>query len=161
MARLLDDQTGNERLVSWLRMTFPEARGESVLKPTVNSREGWWTHGQELIKWHYKRCGRSEEAHSVMKEDLTGGRLPSGDFGLVVDHDPGLQSEYCFEVIGSGREMGTQADESDAVLPDQHPGQSHGAISKVVVTRQSRTPCYAWLLWIRAKIAGLVPAPSG
>jgi len=70
-----------------------------------------------------------------------GWRLPSGDFGLVVDHDPGLQSEYCFEVIGSGREMVTQADESDAVLPDQHPGQSHGAISKVVVTRQSRTPC--------------------
>ena len=37
--------------------------------------------GQELIEWHYKRCGRSEEAHSVMKEDLGGGTLPSGDFG--------------------------------------------------------------------------------
>ncbi len=37
--------------------------------------------GQELIEWHYKRCGRSEQAHSVMKEDLAGGRLPSGDFG--------------------------------------------------------------------------------
>ena len=37
--------------------------------------------GQELVEWHYKRCGRSEQAHSVMKEDLAGGRLPSGDFG--------------------------------------------------------------------------------
>jgi len=37
--------------------------------------------GQELIEWHYKRCGRSEQAHSVMKEDLAGGTLPSGDFG--------------------------------------------------------------------------------
>jgi hypothetical protein len=36
--------------------------------------------GQELIPWHYKRCGKSEEAHSVMKEDLAGGKLPSGDF---------------------------------------------------------------------------------
>ncbi|MBW2301390.1 MAG: hypothetical protein JRF46_14070 [Deltaproteobacteria bacterium] len=54
--------------------------------------------GQELIEWHYKRCGRSEEAHSVMKEDR-------------------LQSECCTEVTGSGRKMGTQADESDAGLP--------------------------------------------
>ena len=37
--------------------------------------------GQELIPWHYKRCGKSEEAHSVMKEDLAGGKFPSGDFG--------------------------------------------------------------------------------
>jgi hypothetical protein len=37
--------------------------------------------GQDLIEWHYKRCGRSEEAHSVMKQDLAGGKLPSGDFG--------------------------------------------------------------------------------
>ena len=37
--------------------------------------------GQELIEWHRERCGKSEEAHSVMKADLAGGKLPSGDFG--------------------------------------------------------------------------------
>ena len=37
--------------------------------------------GGELIPWLYKRCGKSEEAHCVMKEDLAGGRLPSGKFG--------------------------------------------------------------------------------
>lgn len=37
--------------------------------------------GAELIHWHRKRCGKSEEAHSVMKEDLSGGKLPSGYFG--------------------------------------------------------------------------------
>jgi hypothetical protein len=37
--------------------------------------------GQALIKWSYKRCGKSEEAHSIMKEDLAGGKLPSNDFG--------------------------------------------------------------------------------
>jgi hypothetical protein len=36
----------------------------------------------ELIWWHRKRCGKSEEVHSVMKEDLAGGRLPSGYFGV-------------------------------------------------------------------------------
>jgi hypothetical protein len=36
----------------------------------------------KLIWWHRKRCGKSEEVHSVMKEDLAGGRLPSGHFGV-------------------------------------------------------------------------------
>jgi len=34
-----------------------------------------------LIPWMYKRCGKSEEAHAVIKNDLAGGRFPSGDFG--------------------------------------------------------------------------------
>ena len=37
--------------------------------------------GGKLIHWHHERCGKSEEAHAVMKEDLAGGKLPSGKFG--------------------------------------------------------------------------------
>lgn len=37
--------------------------------------------GNELINWHNQRCGKSEESNSVMKADLAGGHLPSGDFG--------------------------------------------------------------------------------
>jgi len=37
--------------------------------------------GEELIWWHRERCGKSEEAHAVMKEDLAGGQLPSKLFG--------------------------------------------------------------------------------
>lgn len=37
--------------------------------------------GDELIRWHRERCGKSEEVHAVMKEDLAGGRLPSKLFG--------------------------------------------------------------------------------
>jgi hypothetical protein len=37
--------------------------------------------GEKLIHWHRERCGKSEEAHSVMKGDFAGGQLPSGDFG--------------------------------------------------------------------------------
>jgi len=37
--------------------------------------------GEALIHWYHKRCGKSEEAHSIMKEDLAGGKLPSCDFG--------------------------------------------------------------------------------
>ena len=38
--------------------------------------------GGKLIRWHHERCGKSEEAHSVMKEDLAGGKLPSSLFGV-------------------------------------------------------------------------------
>lgn len=37
--------------------------------------------GDEVIRWYRERCGKSEEAHSIMKEDLAGGKLPSGLFG--------------------------------------------------------------------------------
>jgi len=37
---------------------------------------------EPLLHWHHKRCGKSEEAHAVMKEDLAGGKLPSADFGV-------------------------------------------------------------------------------
>jgi len=37
--------------------------------------------GAELVEWYRGRCGKSEQAHSVMKSDLAGGQLPSGDFG--------------------------------------------------------------------------------
>jgi hypothetical protein len=36
---------------------------------------------EELIAWHYQRCGKSEEAHSIMKSDFAGGQLPSAKFG--------------------------------------------------------------------------------
>ena len=37
--------------------------------------------GDELIWWYRARCGKSEEAHSIMKADLAGGKLPSQLFG--------------------------------------------------------------------------------
>ena len=37
--------------------------------------------GDELIRWSRNRCGKSEQAHAVMKDDLAAGKLPSGLFG--------------------------------------------------------------------------------
>jgi hypothetical protein len=37
--------------------------------------------GEDLIHHYNERCGKSEEAHSMMKTDLCGGRFPSDDFG--------------------------------------------------------------------------------
>lgn len=38
-------------------------------------------HGEDVVHWYRQRCGKSEEVHSIMKEDLAGGRFPSADFG--------------------------------------------------------------------------------
>ena len=37
--------------------------------------------GDALIRWQRERCGKSEEAHAAMKDDLAGGQLPSGPLG--------------------------------------------------------------------------------
>lgn len=37
--------------------------------------------GDELIWWSRQRCGKGEEMHAIMKNDLAGGRLPSSQFG--------------------------------------------------------------------------------
>jgi hypothetical protein len=42
-------------------------------------KDGWT--GEKVIQWLYQRCGDSEHAHSVMKEDLAGGKLPCAEFG--------------------------------------------------------------------------------
>lgn len=48
------------------------------LSGIVTNRE---EEGAELIHWHHQRCGKSEEAHALLKTDLAGGRFPSGKFG--------------------------------------------------------------------------------
>lgn len=54
------------------------AGGRHKLFGLVTNRE---LPGDALIHWQRERCGKSEEAHAVMKSDLAGGRLPSGKFG--------------------------------------------------------------------------------
>ena len=53
-------------------------RGWYKLTAVVTNRE---LCGEEVIGWYRQRCGKSEQAHGVLKNDLAGGRLPSGRFG--------------------------------------------------------------------------------
>ncbi|MEJ2023896.1 MAG: IS1380 family transposase [Deltaproteobacteria bacterium] len=121
--------------------------------------------GQELIAWHYKRCGRSEEAHSVMKEDLAGGRLPSGDFGenaawwwimiLAFNLNAVLKS-----LVLGGKWVHKRMKAMRFSLINI-PARVMGRSRQLSLRLKAGHPTYGWLLRIRAKIAGLVPAPSG
>jgi hypothetical protein len=64
-----------------IRLPFPTMNWGAVkykVTGIVTNRE---IAAAELIWWYRGRCGKSEEAHSIMKEDLAGGKLPSGLFG--------------------------------------------------------------------------------
>jgi hypothetical protein len=121
--------------------------------------------GQGLIEWHYKRCGKSEEAHSVMKEDLAGGRLPSGDFGenaawwwimiLAFNLNAGLKS---LVLGGKWAHKRMKAMRFNLI---NIPARVIGRSRQLSLRLKAGDPAYGWLLSIRAKIAGLAPAPSG
>ena len=64
-----------------INLPFPTMHFGSVKYKVTGVVTNRQIAGDELIWWYRKRCGKSEEAHSVMKEDLAGGKLPSGLFG--------------------------------------------------------------------------------
>ena len=71
---------------------LPGLAGQLDLPAIMEMGEGGWykvfgmvtnreDEPEELVWWSRQRCGKGEEVHSVLKEDLAGGRLPSGLFG--------------------------------------------------------------------------------
>ena len=79
--------------------------------------------GEKLIHLQRKRCCKSEEVHSVMKEDLVGGKIPFGRFWgecrLVVDGDFDVEPESGNETVGAGREVVIKAPEGDSLFVDK------------------------------------------
>lgn len=65
-----------------LQLPFPVAQftdGWYKLHAIVSNRHD--VAADALVLWHWERCGRSEQAHDILKRDLAGGRMPSNDFG--------------------------------------------------------------------------------
>jgi hypothetical protein len=62
---------------------MPEKNVEKIEnrgRPGEFNSGGMW--GESVIHWHRERCGRSEQAHSIIKSDFGGGKMPSGKFGV-------------------------------------------------------------------------------
>lgn len=80
--RLLDVETASVQTDKSTGLPFPTMTLDNVaykIGAIVTNRRN--EDALELIRWHYGRCGKSEEAHSIMKEDFAGGQLPSSKFG--------------------------------------------------------------------------------
>ena len=71
-ARIIFVPSDNER--GGLALLFPTMQIDKkiykVFGVVTNIKE---MNGEDLIHWLHERCGKSEEAHAVMKEDLAGG----------------------------------------------------------------------------------------
>lgn len=121
--------------------------------------------GQELIEWYYKRCGRSEQAHSVMKEDLAGGTLPSGDFGenaawwwmMIL----AFNLNAALNVLVLGEKWLWKRMKAIRFSLINIPARLIGRSGQLSLRLNAKDSAYEWLLWIRAKISLLNPAPLG
>lgn len=117
-----------------------------------------------LINWHHERCGKSEEAHGVMKEDLAGGKLPSEDFGenaawwwimiLALNLNAAMKSL----VMGrSWIKKRMKAIRFSLInLPARIVERSRWLLVRISV----RHPSFELLIEIRRKIGELTPAPT-
>ena len=64
------------------QLPFPTIAGDDGGRYKVRGAvTNWALAGDEVIWWSWGRCGKGEETHAIMKNDLAGGKLPSGDFG--------------------------------------------------------------------------------
>jgi len=121
--------------------------------------------GEALIHWQRERCGKSEEAHSVMKEDFAGGKLPSDDFGenaawwsimILAMNLNSIMKQVALEKSWIPRRM--KAIRFSLInIPGRIVERSRELIIRLVRDR----PTFALFIEARSRIMGLVPGPSG
>jgi hypothetical protein len=144
-------------------LTIPTMFKDSIKYKVFGVATNMDWDGQELIEWHYKRCGKSEQAHGVMKKDLAGGTLPSGDFGenaawwwimiLALNLNAALKS-----LVLGGKWVRKRMKAMRFYLINI-PARVIGRSRQLSLRLNAGDYAYGWLVSIRAKIAALLPAP--
>jgi hypothetical protein len=121
--------------------------------------------GQELISWLYKRCGKSEEAHSIMKEDLAGGKLPSDEFGtnaawwwvMILS----LNLNNAMKTLVLGKSWISRRMKAIRFHLINIPARIIERSRQLFVRLSKNHPCLDWLIDIRTKIALLAEVSPG
>jgi hypothetical protein len=121
--------------------------------------------GDELIRWHRERCGNSEKAHAIMKDDLAGGQFPSADFGenaawwammILAMNLNVIMQRLVLGVQWVGRRM--KAIRSHLITL---PGQVIYHARQLIVRLGAGHPSNNLLLRVRQGILALAAVPSG
>jgi hypothetical protein len=121
--------------------------------------------GQELITWLYKRCGKSEEAHSIMKDDLAGGKLPSDDFGenaawwwiMILS----LNLNNAMKMLVLGKTWIVRRMKAIRFHLINLPARVMERSRQLYVRLPKNHPCLDWLLDIRTRITVLAESSPG
>jgi len=123
------------------------------------------TEGNELITWLHERCGKSEEAHAIMKEDLAGGKLPSSDFGenaawweiMIL----AFNLNAAMKQLALGGSWATRRMKAIRFSLINLPGRIIDHARQLVIRLANNHPSLKVLLDARQKIMELGCAPSG
>ena len=121
--------------------------------------------GQELIPWLYKRCGKSEEAHSIMKEDLAGGKLPTDDLGanaawwwiMIL----ALNLNNAMKMLILGKTWISRRMKAIRFHLINLPARVMERSRELLIRLPKNHPSLEWLIDIRSKIALLASSPTG
>ena len=121
--------------------------------------------GQELIPWLYKRCGKSEEAHSIMKEDLAGGKLPTDNFGanaawwwiMILS----LNLNNAMKMLVLGKTWIARRMKAIRLHLINLPARVMERSRELFIRLPKDNPCIDWLISIRARILLLAEASPG
>ena len=148
-----------------LDLPFPTLEMEQLQYKVFGTVTNMDWDGEELIHWQRKRCGKSEEVHSVMKEDLAGGKFPSGDFGenaawwwmMVL----ALNLNQTMKRLVLGKNWVSKRLKAIRFSLINLPGRVIERSRQLAIRLSKNHPGFAWLIEIRQRIAGLVVEPSG
>jgi len=121
--------------------------------------------GDVLIRWHRERCGMSEKAHAVMKDDLAGGKMPSALFGVnaawwaVMIIAMNLNTTMKRLVLGA--QWATRRMKAIRVHLIALPGQVMMHARQLIVRLGADHPSNDLLMRVRQGILALAAVPSG
>jgi hypothetical protein len=120
--RQLDLDPGDTALLPFPTQQFGRKGLYKLFGVVTNRKDA----GDKVIWWLRERCGKSEEVHAVMKNDLAGGQLPVRQVRhqrrLVGLDDPHPQPQRRDEATGAGQDLDAEPDEGAALPPDRPAG---------------------------------------
>lgn len=147
-----------------LELPFPAlelpGKGWHKVFGVVTNRDLW---GGELIWWYRQRCGKSEEAHGVLKEDLAGGKLPSGRFGVNAAWWAigvlAFNLNSAMKRLVLGKEWGSKRLKAIRFAFIALPGRVVRRARTLIIRLAGEHPAYHLLLRARQRILALAQGP--
>jgi hypothetical protein len=79
LPEVIEDMEKENENTKRLHLTEMENLAYKVFGIVTNLRE---EDGSKIVVFHHERCGKSEEVHRILKDELGGGHVASGKFGV-------------------------------------------------------------------------------
>jgi len=162
--RLMDEQLSLPGMDADRQYPFPSMGMEGKKYKVFGYVTNMDWDGAVLLPWLYKRCGKSEQAHGVMKEDLAGGKLPSKYFGenaawwwiMIL----ALNLNAAMKRLVLGRSWVPRRMKAIRFALINLPARVLKRSRYLLVRLAKNHPAIGWLVEMRRKIANLAPMPS-